>query len=112
MIIVLSSIVIFGCRCIAPKTEPDPLAGWSFYDSVKMSAVIKSDYKNYIDNLPPEQKGYIGTVFFYQDGKGGHAVNIEVFEKNQNAAWQHVIIYDEKDRRVKVVRYGYHKYQS
>jgi hypothetical protein len=87
------------------------LAGWHFEDR-NPNQTIEKDYQDYIQKLPSDQKGFVGTVHFFADGAGQHAIRIEVFEKNRNAAWQHVIIYDKEDIRIRVVRCGYHRYQS
>lgn len=73
---------------------------------------ISDDYKDYLQKLPANQKGYIGPMFFYENEAGEHAVNIQIFEGNKNASWQHVLIYDKNNKRLKVVRYDYVKYES
>ena len=107
-------LVIFLCGfgCSSSKPTPDPLAGWQKAYGEDPDQAIEKDVQDYIQNLPPKQKGYIGTQFFYKDGNGQHAVSIEIFEGNKNASWQHLLIYDKEDKRIKVIRYGHIKYQS
>jgi hypothetical protein len=110
----LCMMAISGCSCSAPKPTPDPLAGWQKdYSPPRPSdQIIEKDIQDYIQNLPPSQKGYIGTQTFYQDGTGQHAVSVPIFEGNKNASWKHVLFYDKDNKRIKVIRYDYEKYES
>jgi hypothetical protein len=107
-------MVIFGCQCSTPRPEPDPLIGFhvSSLGNLDSNISITDDYKDYLQKLPAEQKGYIGTIFFYENESGEHAVNIQIFEEYKNASWQHVLLYDKNNKRIKVTRYGHVKYQS
>jgi hypothetical protein len=108
---ILLAIIVWPAGGCATSTE-NPLTGWHFYSRTKVSRAITDDYQNYIQNLPPKQQGYIGDVSFFEDETGQHAVTIEIFEGNKNASWQHVLIYDKKNKRIKVIRYGHHEYRS
>jgi hypothetical protein len=109
----LMSIFALGFGCSSSKPTPDPLAGWQKdYTPQPSDQVIEKDYQDYIQKLPPGQKGDIGTVFFYKNETGQHAVSIEIFEKNKNASWKHVLFYDKDNKRVKAIRYDHLRYQS
>jgi hypothetical protein len=110
----LCVMIFSGCSCSAPKLQPDPLAGFHRADETGMdkNKAITDDYKDYIQKLPPAQKGYIGTIFIYENELGEHAIRIEIFEGNQNASWKHVLFYDKDNKRIKVIRYDHVKYQS
>ena len=110
--LILISTFILGFGCNTSKPTPDPLAGWKMDFHEQPSQAIEKDYHDYIQKLPPKQKGPAGSVHFFEDGTGRHAVSIEVFENNDNASWQHVLIYDKEDKRINVIRYGYRRYQS
>jgi len=111
-IVVLVATIVFGCRCTTTKS--DPLAGFhvSSLGNLDANKTIADDYKDYIQKLPAKQKGYIGTTFFYENEAGQHAVSIQIFEGNKNASWQHVLIYDKDNKRIKMIRYDHVKYQS
>ena len=111
LILILCAAAIWGWWYSTSKPTPDPLARWHF-SLQNPDQVIEKDYHDYIQNLPPNQKGYVDTTHFFEDGTGQHAIRIEVFEGNKNASWQHVLIYDKDDKRIKVIRYYYGKYQS
>ena len=105
----LAAFILGGCA--TQKPTPDPLAGFHFYSRTKVSQAITDDYQDYIKNLPSNEKGSIGDVSFFEDGTGQHAISIQVFEEN-NASWQHILIYNKEDKRIKAVRCDYRKYQS
>ena len=67
------------------------------------------DYQDYIQKVHP--KKVVGDVSFFEDGTGQHAVSIEIF-KNGNASLLYALIYDKESKRIKVIKYGYRKYQS
>jgi hypothetical protein len=110
----LLAMFLCGFGCSSSKPTPDPLAGfhWSSLVNLDNNKAITDDYKDYIQKLPPKEKGYIGDVSFFEDGTGQHAVSIEVFEGNQNASWRHILIYDKENKRIKAIRSGYRRYQS
>jgi hypothetical protein len=95
--------------------QPDPLTGWKFLfsqDREKLSKMIEDDYQSFIQQLPPEEKKYIGDINFYEDATGRHAVSIEVFSNKTSALWYYALIYDKNNTRIKVAKYGYSRYQS
>jgi hypothetical protein len=89
----------------------NPIAGWKrswSQDPDKRDKVIRDDYQDYINKLPPKERKYVGLTFFYEDGTGQQAVEIEI---GLNVTWwRHVLIYDKNNKRVKVVKYvwGYY----
>jgi hypothetical protein len=115
--LMLMAMLVLGFGCNTSKPIPDPLAGWKqvvlSYDYEKFDKAIKSDYQDYIQKLPPDEKGYnIGSITFFEDGTGRHAVSIEKFVKGENASWHYALIYDKENKRINVIKYGYTKYQS
>jgi len=103
IILLLAATIIFGCRCSTSKPTPDPLAGWQF-DSSEEPGQIVSDYQNYIQQLP-EQERRVATVDYYlKDGTGQHAIKITTGVDKRN--WRHILIYDKNNRRIKVIKYA------
>jgi hypothetical protein len=110
-------MVISGCSCSAPKPTPptpDPLAGFHEVDIQHLydNKAITDDYNDYLQKLPDKQKGYVGYKIFYENEAGQHVVNIQIFEGNKNASWNHVLFYDKDNKRIKSIRYNYNRYES
>ena len=110
----LLAMFLCGFGCSSSKPDPDPLAGFHVADPQNLTSykTLSDDYRDYVQKLPPEQKGYIGTVFFYENEPGQHAVSIEIFEGNKNASWKHILFYDKDNKRTKALRCDHIKYQS
>jgi hypothetical protein len=101
-------VLVTGCA-----TTPNPLAGWQrCFKHQPGDQVIEKDYSDFIQQFKPTGERPAQVTGFYLDGKGQHAVNIEIFGYNQNASWQYALIYDKDNKRVKVIKYGYCRYQS
>ena len=103
----LSVAVISGCSCSAPK--PDPLAGWKSA-SKNPDQAITNDYQDYIQKLPPKGKDFVGSVIFFEDGTGQHAIDIGIGVNGR--WWRHILIYDKENNRIKVIKYKTGGYQS
>jgi len=88
--------------------DPDPLAGWKHTPDVQPDPVIVADYESYIEQLPQDQRKVLIVnpymVRVFEDGKGAHAMEIRLLLKDTE--WKHVLIYDESNRRVKVMKYA------
>ncbi|HSY75055.1 MAG TPA: hypothetical protein VK810_06270 [Dongiaceae bacterium] len=109
----LCAMIFSGCSCSTPKPTPDPLAGWQKdYTPDPSDQIIEKDYQDYIQKLPPEERNYVGPVFYFKDGTGQHAVDVQVSLKGKNASWHYAFIYDKENKRIKVIKYGYTRYQS
>ena len=89
---------------------PDPLAGFHAA-SKNPEQVIVDDYQNYIQKLLPEEKKYLGAVFYFEDGTGQHAVRIES-DINGKDCWYHILFYDKDNKRIKIIKYFYGSYSS
>jgi hypothetical protein len=120
-IFALSMAVLFGCTCAAPKPEPDPLSGWTFRAFDEYSVPGKEGHYHVEKSVTDDYEAFIKTnnlkVFgaitgFFEDGTGQRAVEFEAFPGEPNASWSYVLIYNKENRRVKVIRYGYKRYQS
>jgi hypothetical protein len=110
IVLMLMSMFIFGFGCNSSKPAPDPLAGWKSLGFESPNKVITDDYQDYIQQH--NMKGYAGPIQFFEDAAGQHAVEFEAFEHDKNASWHYVLIYDKENKRLKVIKYEYAKYQS
>jgi hypothetical protein len=106
-VLALCAMVICGCSCITSK--PDPLAGWQ-KDFGQTDPTITKDYQDYIQKLPSDGKKYAHAFGYYDDGKGKHAILIEV--DLNGTAWNHVLFYDKDNKRIKVIKYAGWRYMS
>ena len=107
-------MIISGCSCSAPKPTPDPLAGfhWSSLVNLDNNKSITDDYKAYIQTLSPEEKKYLGPspISYFEDGTGQHAVQIEI--GLNGTTWEHVLIYDKDNKRIRTIKYASGNYRS
>src|ERR1700693_2030326 len=101
----LSAALFSGCSCSAPKAISDPLA------SVHIAALytpdtnkaVTDDYKDYIQKLSPDERTHIAGIEFFEDGTGQHAVKITIGLGRTD--WEHILIYDKGDKRIKTIKY-------
>jgi hypothetical protein len=112
---ILLAAILWGAGCAAPKPALDPLAGWKVLltrDSEKLNQAITDDYRDYIQKLPPEERKFVddNNIWFYEDGTGQHAVRIEI--GLNHTWWEHVLIYDKENKRIKVIKYPNGRYAS
>jgi hypothetical protein len=106
-ILLAATIWTVGCTT---TPHPDPLAGWQFDFSRQPNRVIEKDYRNYIQKLSPEEEKYAGPIHTFIDGTGRHAVRITI--GLNGTSWQHVLIYDKDNKRIKTIKYSSGGYQS
>ena len=109
-------LIAFVCAVGCATRTPDPLAGWkggtTAYEGNPYDKTITDDYRNHIQKLPPAEKNFISDVEirFFEDGTGRGAVKIEV--GLNGIWWEHVLIYDKDNKRVKVIKYKNGGYRS
>jgi hypothetical protein len=90
----------------------DPLAGWnvSSLDALASNRAITADYHSYIQKLPVNEKKLIGSIHFLEGDGGRHAVKIEI---DMHGTWrEHVLFYDQINRRESVLKYVGGHYKS
>ena len=113
---VLIAVFICAAGCGTPKPPPNPLAGWTFrpFDKYlvardrhhyQLDKAIADDYQNFISDkklfpyYPPDT-----ITGFYEDGTGQHAIQTTI---PQNGTWLvYVLIYDQSNARIKVIKYA------
>src|SRR5437764_14506716 len=108
---VLMTVLSLTTGCRTPKAPPNPLEGWTFsrsQDANKLDKAIRDDYEDYIKKLPPEHLSFIGTIWFFEDGTGQHAVSIE--RGIRGKYWHNVLFYNQENHRAKVVIYAHGGY--
>jgi hypothetical protein len=118
----LLAMFLCGFGCSSFKPTPDPLASWTFkpfpgdelppygHNTNHLDKVIIDDYQSFINTNKLIGGG--GPAGFYEDGTGQHAVEFVAFPPGENATWNYVLIYNKENQRIKVIKYGYTRYQS
>jgi hypothetical protein len=102
LVLALCTMAISGCS--STTTKLDPLAGWKAVGSQDPNSMISKDYQDYIQKLPPEERNYVGPVFYLEDGTGQHAVTFEV-DKYGKDVWNYYLFYDKDNKRIKAIKY-------
>ena len=102
-------ISIVGCT--GPAQHPDPLAGWDrdFYSGPSEQSIEK-DYQDYLQALPSRDKGFIGSVVFYKDTTGQHAVDVKLGVNG--TWWDHILFYTKDNIRIRVIIHKNGGYRS
>jgi hypothetical protein len=101
LLILLTALVI-GTGCNSLRTASDPLTGWHAASKNPDQSIV-DDYQNYIHTLSPEEQKFVAYIICFEDGSGQYAVKITIGLNHTN--WEHVLIYDKNNKRIKVVRY-------
>ena len=111
-ILILSVGLVWGFKCVTSRPPPNPLAGWHFssLSNLHSNKAITTDYQDYIQKLSLKENEFVGSISFFEDGKGQHAVDIQI--GSNGTWWEHVLIYDVGDKRVKVIKYSNGGYRS
>ena len=112
--ILLAAFVSAGC---ASRLESNPLEGWKRLGSAYVMVcpfgqTIIDDYQNYVQALSVEEKSSADDFHtkFYESSDNQRAVEITV---NLNGTrWKHVLIYDQKNTRIRVIKYASSRYAS
>jgi hypothetical protein len=109
--LMLMTMFVFGFGCNTSKPTPDPLAGFHPYYKILDQSIV-SDYQNYTRTLSPEEKKYLGPspVSSFEDDTGQHAIMIKI--GLDGTVWEHILIYDKDDKRVKTIKYSPGGYRS
>src|ERR1041385_1535528 len=93
----LVTVLVLAAGCL-PRVGRRPLSsaeGWKqcwSQDPSKLDKAIRDDYLEYIQELPPKKRSFIGRISLFEDGTGEHAVDIE--QGINGTYWKHVLIYD------------------
>jgi hypothetical protein len=112
---VLVAIIFLAAGCITRSLDPNPLVGWNerpSQDPEKVDSAIRNDYQDYIQKLPAGERDHVlgSNINFLQDGTGRHAVRLSI--PLSGRWWQHILIYDQRNRRVQTVKRFFGHYQS
>lgn len=111
-ILLTAFALVAGCAGLVHHS--DPLAGWQIAYNQDPSRTIVKDYQDYIQMLPTKQRNDVLVKHYYKDGTGQHAVQIEVGVTGifNGTLWEHILIYDKDDKRIRVMKYVGGKYSQ
>lgn len=122
IVLALCAGIFFGCQCSPSKPKADPLVGWTFKPFPGWELPPYGHNTNHIDNAITEnyqafikehQLNIFGSITgFFENDAGQHAIKFTAFPPGENATWDYVLIYDKSNKRIKVLRYNYARYQS
>jgi hypothetical protein len=100
----LMAMFVLGFGCVT-----NPLEGWHF-SNLDPNKVIAADYLDYIQKLPSSERKYAYYAHSFEDGTGKYAVQIEI--PLNGTWWEHVLIYDKDNKRIKTIKYSNGHYAS
>lgn len=108
---VLWATFVWGIGCSAQKHDP-ALQGWKHYFNAKLDKAVIDDYRDYIQKLPPEERKFVSdtSVEPLENDAGGHAVKIEI--PLNGTYWEHLLIYEKENKRIKTLKYKSGQYRS
>jgi hypothetical protein len=71
-----------------------------------------ADYRGYLKALPDKERSRVNenAVWFFQDEAGQHAVKIEI--PLNGIWWQHCLMYDRNNIRIRAIKYKSGGYRS
>lgn len=74
--------------------------------------VIAKDYWAYIEKLPPEESRLVThyDIWFFKNFTGQHAVQIKI--PLNGTWWEHFLIYDQENKRIRVIKHASGGYAS
>jgi hypothetical protein len=107
---ILLAVTVWTAGCVSTT---DPLTGWKPLfgrDYEKVDKAIMNDYQDYIQKLPDEERKSVGPIFLFEDGAGQHAAEFKLGVNG--TVWEHVLIYDKDNKRVKTIKYSNGDYRS
>ena len=117
ILLVLSvALLISSVGCATQKPAQDPLAGWkggqTVFEGCNLDKFITDDYRAYIQTLPSEARDSVDDVDIrcYENDTGEHAVRISI--PIHGAWYEHVLIYDNGNRRIRTIVYSSGRYAS
>ncbi len=98
-VLLIAFFWIVGC---ATRTS-NPLAGWNVDSDYQPNQAVDSDYRDYVQKLPPKERSCLSAIEYFDDGKGQHAVRRE--QRVGDTSWYVVLIYNSQNKRIKVMKY-------
>ena len=114
VVIATALLAFFAVGCDTPKPGPNPLVGWKLLSegAKKPDKSILDDYQDYIQKLPIDERQAAKEFNpqFLEDGTGRHAVRVSF--PLSGTWWEHVLIYDQNNRRMQALKRVVGHYQS
>lgn len=90
------------------------VSGWEKppygHNTNHLDNLITDDYQDFIATNKLRLFGAI--TGYFENATGQHAVEFTAFPPNENATWTYILIYDKQNKRIKIMQYGYTRFQS
>jgi hypothetical protein len=91
-------------------SHTNPIAGWKPDFAPQLDPVVAKNCQDYIQTLPSKERERAGPIFYFEDGTGQHAVQIRI--GINGTSWEHILIYDKDNKRIKTIKYISGRYAS
>jgi len=108
---VLLALIVCNPGCLT-YNHSDALAGWEHVpggDWDKLKLAIQDDYVAYIHTLPWREQNTLtdASIHFFKDSTGQHAIKFTTVVPGifSNILWDHILIYDAHNKRIKTIEY-------
>ena len=105
-LLVILAAFFTGTGCSMLMHHSDPLVGWKLcqsQDPKYLDKAIRDDYQDYIQKLSSKEREFATYDNDFEDGTGQHAVKITIGLNGTD--WEHILIYDKNDKRIKTIKY-------
>lgn len=80
-----------------------PSVDWHFCDS-KLDKSIRDDSRDYMQQLPSEERKVAHHTYSFEDRSGRHAIEIEI--PLNGTQEKHILIYDKDNKRIRTIKYS------
>ena len=109
---VLLALIVCNPGCLT-YNHSDALAGWEHVpggDWDKLKLAIQDDYVAYIHTLPWREQNTLGDdpiIHLFKDSTGQHAIRLTTYVPGifSDILWDHILVYDAHNKRIKTIKY-------
>ena len=106
----MATLLLFCAGCATRY----PLEGWrrcrdQGLSLSRLDKAITDDYWSYIERLPREEREYVieSNIWLLEDGTGRLAIQISIPLRGfwTDIWWNHILIYDTNNKRIKTMKH-------
>src|SRR6202012_1625296 len=99
-----------------PET-PNPVKDWTYHPLAESRTFHRAPSTNHLDqDIIDDYKIFLAKEYpdvssavtgYYEDGKGRRAILFNRFKGSDS--WSYAVIYDDKNKRIRVVKFGHRR---